>query len=94
MWSSRELAKKLANPIASLISEAMQYNHDDYGGVNDGASVDRLNIQPGAAAGHNPLLHRRARRVQRVLGVNPLEGTKMTLQERAYTSPIWFTPEM
>ena len=47
-----------------------------------------------AAAGHNPLLHRRARRVQRVLGVNPLEGTKMTLQERAYTSPIWFTPEM
>ena len=41
-----ELAKKLANPIASLISVPMQYNHDEYGGVNDGASVDRLNIQP------------------------------------------------
>ena len=26
-------------------------------------------------------------------GVKPLPGTTMKLQERAYTSPIWFTPE-
>jgi hypothetical protein len=25
-------------------------------------------------------------------GVKPLSGTTMTLQERAYTSPIWYTP--
>jgi hypothetical protein len=25
-------------------------------------------------------------------GIKPLEGTTMTLQERAYTSPIWYTP--
>jgi len=24
-------------------------------------------------------------------GVQPLPGTTMTLQERAYTSPIWYT---
>lgn len=41
-----ELAKKLSNPLAALISVPMQYNQDDYGGVNDGASVRRLNIQP------------------------------------------------
>ncbi|MEZ5446913.1 MAG: DUF3604 domain-containing protein [Gammaproteobacteria bacterium] len=28
----------------------------------------------------------------RRFGVKPLEGTTMTLQERAYTSPIWYTP--
>ncbi|MBN1142027.1 MAG: transporter [Deltaproteobacteria bacterium] len=41
-----ELAKKLANPVASLISVPLQYNYDEYGGLNDGASVHRLNIQP------------------------------------------------
>ena len=25
-------------------------------------------------------------------GIKPLEGTRMTITERAYTSPIWYTP--
>ena len=25
-------------------------------------------------------------------GVDPLPGTRLTIQERAYTAPIWFTP--
>jgi hypothetical protein len=41
-----ELAKKLSNPVASLISVPLQYNHDEYGGANDGASASRLVIQP------------------------------------------------
>jgi hypothetical protein len=41
-----ELAKKLANPVASLISVPLQYNHDEYGGSNDGASASKLIIQP------------------------------------------------
>ena len=41
-----ELAKKLANPIASLVSVPLQYNYDEYSGLNDDASVSLLNIQP------------------------------------------------
>jgi hypothetical protein len=41
-----ELAKKLANPIASLVSVPLQYNYDEYGGVNADAAAHRLNIQP------------------------------------------------
>ena len=41
-----ELAKKLSNPVAAMISVPVQYNHDDYGGRNDGASVDTLVLQP------------------------------------------------
>lgn len=41
-----ELATKLSNPLAALISLPLQYNLDDYGGTNDGAEVSRLNVQP------------------------------------------------
>jgi len=41
-----ELAKKLSNPVASLISVPLQYNRDEYGGANDGASATKLVIQP------------------------------------------------
>ena len=41
-----ELAKKLSNPVASLISVPMQYNRDEYGGTNDGASRSTLVMQP------------------------------------------------
>jgi hypothetical protein len=41
-----ELAKKLSNPVAALISVPIQYNLDEYGGANDGAEVSRLVVQP------------------------------------------------
>lgn len=41
-----ELAKKLANPVASLISLPFQYNYDSNFGPNDDGSKSLLNIQP------------------------------------------------
>jgi hypothetical protein len=40
------LAKKLANPIAALISVPLQYNYDQDFGPEDDGSVSKLNIQP------------------------------------------------
>jgi hypothetical protein len=41
-----ELAKKLANPVASLISVPLQYNYDENYGASDQGSKSVLNIQP------------------------------------------------
>jgi len=44
--NAEEMAKKLANPIASLISLPIQYNYDSDIGVNDAGNRSTLNIQP------------------------------------------------
>ena len=41
-----ELAKKLANPVASLTSVPFQYNYDEHIGPNDDGSRSALNVQP------------------------------------------------
>ncbi len=41
-----ELAKKLANPISSLISVPLQYNYNENYGSDDEGSLSKLNIQP------------------------------------------------
>jgi hypothetical protein len=44
--AAAELAKKLANPVAALISVPLQYNYDENYGLYDEGSKSVLNIQP------------------------------------------------
>ena len=44
--SQADLAKKLSNPIANLISVPMQYNYDKDMSLNDRGERAALNIQP------------------------------------------------
>lgn len=72
-----ELAKKLANPVASLISVPFQANYDENIGANEEGSVWKINIQPVIPFSLNEEWNLISRTILPVIDQNdvPVQGT-------------------
>ncbi len=92
--SAEEMAKKLSNPIASLISVPFQYTSDPYGGTNDGATANRLNIQPVIPFSLNEKWNLITRNIVPVIWQNDFPSAAMNESGLGdITSSLFFSPK-
>jgi len=88
-----ELAKKLANPIASLISVPLQFNYDENYGVNEKGSKSQLNIQPVAPFTLNEKWNVITRTILPLIALNDMPGTGDTSGLGDITASQFFSPK-
>lgn len=91
--SNEELAKKLANPVASLISMPFQFNYDGNIGADENGDRVTLNIQPVIPVSLNEDWNLISRTVLPVLyqnDVRPLSGSESGIGDTVQS--IFFSP--
>ena len=91
---SQELAKKLNNPVASLISVPFQYNYDHDIGPADEGHKHQLNIQPVVPFSLGPEWNVVSRTIMPIIDqddIFPLSGEQFGLGD--ITQSLFFTPK-